>query len=72
MEDFIERLDKEYEELENKVIKLEAFLMDDKKMQQLERIHQDLLWIQASAMKTYKNVLRVRIDKLKLDAKTKN
>ena len=61
MEEFEVRLVKEKEDLEQKLIKLEAFI-DSDKFNEIELVQQSLLSVQFSAMTTYLLCLNERID----------
>ena len=61
MEEFEVRLIKEKEDLEQKIVKLGAFL-DSDKFNEIELVQQSLLNIQFLAMTTYLTCLQERID----------
>ena len=63
MSDFIERLNEEQRELNEKVDKLHAFLYSDK-IDKASAYQQDLLRIQLYAMRTYLDILSTRINDL--------
>lgn len=57
---FVERMQAEYNELNERLAKLRTFIKTDK-FAELEAIQRDLLLMQESAMTTYARVLRQRI-----------
>lgn len=63
MEDFKTRLVDEYNQLEEKLNKLDAFLISDK-VDGIEDVQNALLHVQAAAMNTYLQCLRERIERL--------
>ena len=63
MEDFKTRLVDEYNQLEEKLNKLDAFLISDK-VDGVEDVQNALLHVQAAAMNTYLQCLRERIERL--------
>ena len=63
MEDFKTRLVDEYNQLEEKLNKLDAFLMSDK-VDSVADVQNALLYVQAAAMNTYLQCLRERIERL--------
>ena len=63
MEGFKTRLVDEYNQLEEKLNKLDAFLISDK-VDCIEDVQKALLHVQATAMNTYLQCLRERIERL--------
>ena len=63
MEDLKTRLVDEYNQLEEKLNKLDAFLMSDK-VDSVADVQNALLYVQAAAMNTYLQCLRERIERL--------
>ena len=63
MEGFKTRLVDEYNQLEEKLNKLDAFLISDK-VDGIEDVQKALLHVQATAMNTYLQCLRERIERL--------
>ena len=63
MNDFKARLELEAQKLNEKIEKLDAFLMSGR-ADLIDDIQKDLLIIQASAMNTYCQCLKVRLERL--------
>jgi hypothetical protein len=63
MSNFKERLEKEIEELSERVVKLNYFL-ESHESQKIDPIQLDLLIIQSGAMETYLSCLETRFDRL--------
>ena len=63
MSDFKERLIDEQAQLEEKLNKLDAFLMSDK-VKAVDDVQKALLQVQATAMNTYNQCLKERIERL--------
>lgn len=63
MSDFKERLVNEQVDLESKLDKLDAFIATDT-FKQLSDVQQALLRIQATAMNTYNQCLKERLERL--------
>lgn len=64
MEQFIQRLNDEKQQLDEKIEKLEAFTQSEK-FQEVEPVQMSLLNIQLSSMRTYSQCLVERITWLK-------
>lgn len=56
-----EKMVKEFEELNEKLMKLKDFIMDKEEFEKLDFINRDLLIAQLKAMETYLSVLSIRI-----------
>lgn len=56
-----ERLLSEFNELNDRIIKCRAFLLDEEKTKVLDALNRDLLVSQFKAMETYLSILSVRI-----------
>lgn len=63
MSDFKTRLETEKSELEEKLNKLDAFLMSEK-VNSVDDVQKALLRVQATAMNTYLQCLKERIERL--------
>jgi len=63
MPDFKERLVEEQVQLEEKLDKLDAFLMSDK-VNEIADVQKALLQVQATAMNTYNQCLKERLERL--------
>lgn len=63
MSEFKTRVIEEQSQLEEKLIKLNAF-NESEKVSEIDPIQKDLLLIQAGAMYTYNECLKMRISKL--------
>ena len=63
MSDFKERLVEEQSQLEEKLNKLDAFLMSDK-VKSVDDVQKALLQVQATAMNTYNQCLKERLERL--------
>lgn len=63
MSDFKTRLLDEQQQLEEKLDKLDAFLMSDK-VDNIDNVQKALLKVQAAAMNTYLQCLQERIERL--------
>jgi len=63
MSDLKNRLIDEQEQLEEKLNKLDAFLMSDK-VKDVDDVQKALLQVQATAMNTYLQCLKERIERL--------
>jgi hypothetical protein len=63
MNDFKTRLVEEKAQLEEKMNKLDAFLMSEK-VKDVDDVQKALLQVQATAMNTYLTCLKMRIDRL--------
>lgn len=63
MSDFKERLIEEQSQLEEKLNKLNAF-NESEKANEIDPVQKDLLIVQAGAMYTYNEVLKIRIERL--------
>ena len=63
MSDFKTRLETEKSELEEKLNKLDAFLMSEK-VNGVDDVQKALLQVQATAMNTYLQCLKERIERL--------
>ena len=63
MSDFKKRLDTEFEELDERIIKLKSFL-DGDKITNIDKDQLTLLGIQLQAMETYRSCLTARISRL--------
>ena len=63
MSDFKDRLIDEQAQLEEKLNKLDAFLMSDK-VKDVDDVQEALLQVQATAMNTYSQCLKERIERL--------
>ena len=63
MEDFKSRLSKEISELTEKLDKLDSFLMSDK-VSTIDDVQNALLHVQATAMNTYLQCLKERLERL--------
>ena len=63
MSDFKTRLETEKVELEEKLNKLDAFLVSEK-VKDVDDVQKALLQVQATAMKTYLQCLKERIERL--------
>ena len=63
MSDFKTRLIEEQVQLEERLEKLNAF-NDSEKAKEIDPVQKDLLIIQAGAMYTYNEVLKIRIERL--------
>ena len=63
MSDFKTRLETEKSELEEKLNKLDAFLMSEK-VNSVDDVQKALLHVQATAMNTYLQCLKERIERL--------
>jgi hypothetical protein len=63
MSDFKSRLNSEKTELEEKLNKLDAFLMSEK-VKDVDDVQKALLQVQATAMNTYLQCLKERIERL--------
>ena len=63
MSDFKTRLETEKSELEEKLNKLDAFLMSDK-VKAVDDVQKALLQVQATAMNTYNQCLKERLERL--------
>jgi len=63
MSDFKDRLIDEQAQLEEKLNKLDAFLMSDK-VKSVDDVQKALLQVQATAMNTYNQCLKERIERL--------
>lgn len=63
MSDFKTRLETEKSELEEKLNKLDAFLMSEK-VSSIEDVQKALLQVQSTAMNTYLQCLKERIERL--------
>ena len=63
MSDFKTRLEPEKTELEEKLNKLDAFLMSEK-VNSVDDVQKALLQVQATAMNTYLQCLKERIERL--------
>jgi len=61
--DFKERLVEEQVQLEEKLDKLDAFLMSDK-VNEIADVQKALLQVQATAMNTYNQCLKERLERL--------
>lgn len=57
----LERMIKEFEQLNEKIIKLRDFVLDTEKFESLDYINRDLLIAQLKAMETYISILSIRI-----------
>lgn len=57
---FLERLKKEYEELDQKIYKLKIFMTEDE-FNNLDKTNQDLLKEQYNYMISYSAILKIRI-----------
>lgn len=64
MSDFKTRLAEERAELEEKLNKLDAFLMMSVKEGEIDDVQKALLQVQATAMNTYLQCLKERIERL--------
>ncbi len=58
--EFLERLKKEYEELDQKIYKLKIFMTKDE-FNNLDKTNQDLLKEQYNCMVNYSAILKIRI-----------
>lgn len=58
--EFLERLKKEYEELDQKIYKLKIFMTKDE-FNNLDKTNQDLLKEQYNCMVNYSTILKIRI-----------
>ena len=63
MSDFKTRLETEKVELEEKLNKLDAFLVSEK-VKEIDDVQKALLQVQATAMNTYLRCLKERIERL--------
>lgn len=63
MSDFKGRLETEQQELEEKLNKLDAFLMSEK-VESVDDVQKALLQVQATAMNTYNQCLKERLKRL--------
>jgi len=63
MSDFKDRLIDEQAQLEEKLNKLDAFLMSDK-VKTVDDVQKALLQVQATAMNTYNQCLKERLERL--------
>jgi len=63
MSDFKIRLETEKVELEEKLDKLDAFLVSEK-VKEIDDVQKSLLQVQATAMNTYLQCLKERIERL--------
>lgn len=63
MSDFKTRLIEEQAELEEKISKIDDFIMS-KKADEIDPVQKSLLIIQADAMSTYNEILKARIELL--------
>ena len=63
MSDFKDRLIDEQAQLEEKLKKLDAFLLSDK-VKAVDDVQKALLQVQATAMNTYNQCLKERIERL--------
>lgn len=63
MSDFKERLVEEQAQLEEKLNKLDAFLMSEK-VKAVDDVQKALLRVQATAMNTYNQCLKERLERL--------
>ena len=63
MSDFKDRLIDEQTQLEEKLNKLDAFLMSDK-VKAVDDVQKALLQVQATAMNTYNQCLKERLERL--------
>lgn len=63
MEDFKSRLIEEQRQLEEKLDKLDDFILSDK-FADIDDVHRALLSVQATAMNAYNQCLRERIERL--------
>ena len=63
MNDFKSRLVEEQAQLEEKLNKLDAFLMTEK-VKEIDDVQKSLLQVQATAMNTYLQCLKERIERL--------
>lgn len=63
METFKERLVEEQTQLEEKLIKLNAFNSSEK-VNEIDEVQRDLLLVQAGAMYTYNECLKARLKRL--------
>lgn len=63
MSDFKRRLETEQQELEEKLNKLDAFLMSEK-VESVDDVQKALLQVQATAMNTYNQCLKERLERL--------
>ena len=63
MSDFKDRLIDEQAQLEEKLNKLDAFLMSDK-VKAVDDVQKALLHVQATAMNTYNQCLKERLERL--------
>ena len=63
MSDFKTRLDEEKAQLEEQLNKLDSFLMSEK-VKEIDDVQKALLQVQATAMNTYLQCLKERIERL--------
>lgn len=63
MNDFITRLQEEKAQLEEELHKLDSFLFSEK-VEEIDDVQRALLQVQASAMNTYLQCLRERLQRL--------
>ena len=63
MSDFKTRLVEEQAQLEEKISKIDDFIMS-KKADEIDQVQKSLLIIQADAMSTYNEILKARIELL--------
>ena len=63
MSDFKTRLIEEQAQLEEKISKIDDFIMS-KKADEIDQVQKSLLIIQADAMSTYNEILKARIELL--------
>lgn len=63
MSDFKQRLNDEKEQLEQRLDKLDDFLMSEK-VKEIDDVQKALLQVQATAMNTYLQCLKERIERL--------
>lgn len=57
----LERMITEFEQLNEKIIKLRDFVLDTEKFESFDYINRDLLIAQLKAMETYISILSIRI-----------
>ena len=61
MMEIYNKLEKEYNDLQEKTMRLQSFIVSDKYLS-LKSYSKDYLFLQLSAMKMYENCLKVRME----------